>query len=106
MGALGWKLLAFGFDIVLNRFKKVVENSPDYLTGAQCGDCKEHQAAQDKVKNDALTGTLDAIKKEMREGFNAMNKQYERDFGILRGVVLAVGMKAGVDAEQLKDLTK
>lgn len=104
MGALGWKLTLFGVDFFLSKFKKVADS--EFVTVDHCVGCQAKQDAQDQLKGTALTETLNSMKREMRDGFSTMNKQYERDFGSLRGVVLAVGMKAGLDAEELRPLTK
>jgi hypothetical protein len=105
IGVVSWKLIAYGIDIFVKKFTKVVGNADTYVTEAQlnarCKDCqRRREDAMDKHAESSQK-VLDEFKKEVLCGF----KRNEELFSDIRQIVLVTALKAGVTPEELAKLT-
>ena len=104
-GVVIWKLLAYGIDIFVKKFTKVVGNADFYITSTQldarCKECqRRREDAMDKHAEDSKN-VLKAFQKEVLCGF----KRNEELFSDIRQIVLVTALKAGVTPDELSKLT-
>jgi hypothetical protein len=105
VGVVSWKVIAYGIDIFVKRFTKVVTNADAYITLSQLDlRCKECQRRREDAMDEHAKQSQDVLakfKEEVLCGF----KRNEELFSDIRQIVLVTALKAGVTPEELAKLT-
>ena len=104
-GVVLWKICAYGIDLFVRKFTKVVTNADAYITLSQLDlRCKECQRRRENAMDEHAKQSqevLEEFKKEVLCGF----KRNEELFSDIRQIVLVTALKAGVTPEELAKLT-
>lgn len=79
---IAWEGIRFGINYLLGRVTR-----DDYVTQHHCKQCP--------ARNNGSATEINDLKKEIRE-----------NFGIFRGILLVVALKAGVPTDDLRDLMR
>lgn len=82
LAMIAWEGIRFGINYLLGR-----ATSDNYVTRDHCTQCPARSLSSVTEMND--------LKKEIRE-----------NFGIFRGILLVVALKAGVPTDELRDLMR